>query len=453
MSFRKNLEHLRKEMGLSQEDLAFKLNVSRQAVSKWESGGTYPETSKMLMMCKLFDCTLDELMQEDIAQLRSDEVKKYTVNDLIKEGTDLIRRSSDMINGMSRRGLLKFLFELFVLFILLSFIKIPFNNLYQLGWDVFVHFGVTVGGLLSAIWNIVVQCIYYIFVTILAVYIYKIRFLDKYEQQVERISENKKSQDIDIQTDEKKVEVTKYDFGIFSLIAKLGILGIKAFVFLLFIPTVIAILFSIAGLVINVSWIINGIVYLSISIFLISFIIFCATILYVGYNFILDLRSRWNMVFYILLVSVVGFGISMGVGALEIKNLTISPSVNDSIQLNTKKYEYKLEEDMFVFPYWNVEYIEDSSLKDSIKIEIACYEQFTECNVRRSTQEKNILIVDDTVKEISFNPIYSLFLDDLKNKVIHVNYESLFQADIKVYGSKENIQKMKKSIEKRYGGY
>ena len=42
MGFHKNLEYLRKEKNISQEDLAFKLGVSRQAVLKWESGAAYP---------------------------------------------------------------------------------------------------------------------------------------------------------------------------------------------------------------------------------------------------------------------------------------------------------------------------------------------------------------------------------------------------------------------------
>ena len=53
MSFHKNLEYLRKEKNISQEELAFKLGVSRQAVSKWESGAAYPETAKMVAMCKI----------------------------------------------------------------------------------------------------------------------------------------------------------------------------------------------------------------------------------------------------------------------------------------------------------------------------------------------------------------------------------------------------------------
>ena len=70
MSFHKNLEYLRKEKNISQEDLAFKLGVSRQAVLKWESGAAYPETAKMIAMCKIFDCTLDELFNEDMAELK-----------------------------------------------------------------------------------------------------------------------------------------------------------------------------------------------------------------------------------------------------------------------------------------------------------------------------------------------------------------------------------------------
>ena len=77
MSFHKNLEYLRKEKKLSQEDLAFELGVSRQSVSKWESGAAYPETARMVSMCKIFDCTLDELMNEDIVELRKNAKRRY----------------------------------------------------------------------------------------------------------------------------------------------------------------------------------------------------------------------------------------------------------------------------------------------------------------------------------------------------------------------------------------
>ena len=48
MSLSENLQNLRKINNLSQEELAEKLNVSRQAVSKWESGSGFPETEKII---------------------------------------------------------------------------------------------------------------------------------------------------------------------------------------------------------------------------------------------------------------------------------------------------------------------------------------------------------------------------------------------------------------------
>lgn len=55
MKFGDKLVALRKKNGLSQEDLAAKLNVSRQSVSKWESNNTYPETDKIIQICTIFD--------------------------------------------------------------------------------------------------------------------------------------------------------------------------------------------------------------------------------------------------------------------------------------------------------------------------------------------------------------------------------------------------------------
>lgn len=68
MNFGEKLQQLRKEKGMSQEDLAGELNVSRQAVSKWESNNGYPETEKMILLSQLFNVSLDYLMKEDYQQ-------------------------------------------------------------------------------------------------------------------------------------------------------------------------------------------------------------------------------------------------------------------------------------------------------------------------------------------------------------------------------------------------
>ena len=66
MSLSENLQNLRKIKNMSQEELAEKLNVSRQAVSKWESGNGYPETEKIISICEIFDCSMDELVKGKI---------------------------------------------------------------------------------------------------------------------------------------------------------------------------------------------------------------------------------------------------------------------------------------------------------------------------------------------------------------------------------------------------
>ena len=65
MIFGEKLKLLRSEKHLTQEGLAEKLSVSRQAVSKWESGTGYPETEKMLALSKMFNVSLDYLLLDD----------------------------------------------------------------------------------------------------------------------------------------------------------------------------------------------------------------------------------------------------------------------------------------------------------------------------------------------------------------------------------------------------
>lgn len=68
MFFGTNLQYLRKKTGnMTQERLAEKLGVSRQTVSKWESGDGYPEIPKLLELCSIFSCKLDALLREDMA--------------------------------------------------------------------------------------------------------------------------------------------------------------------------------------------------------------------------------------------------------------------------------------------------------------------------------------------------------------------------------------------------
>lgn len=65
MKFEENLVRLRKEEGLSQEQLAEKLGVSRQAVSRWEAGETTPDLLNLLGICNVFDVSADSLIRDE----------------------------------------------------------------------------------------------------------------------------------------------------------------------------------------------------------------------------------------------------------------------------------------------------------------------------------------------------------------------------------------------------
>ena len=81
MSFSENLKQIRKEYNLSQEELAEMLDVSRQAVSKWEQGQGYPEVEKLLLLSSKLNISLDSLMSGEVNCDR--EVKNENIPGLI----------------------------------------------------------------------------------------------------------------------------------------------------------------------------------------------------------------------------------------------------------------------------------------------------------------------------------------------------------------------------------
>lgn len=64
MNIADRIQYLRKQKGYSQEELADKVGVSRQAVSKWESGASDPSTTNLMALAKLFGVTAEEILKE-----------------------------------------------------------------------------------------------------------------------------------------------------------------------------------------------------------------------------------------------------------------------------------------------------------------------------------------------------------------------------------------------------
>ena len=92
MEFNEKLQELRKQKGLTQEELSEKLYVSRTAISKWESGRGYPSIESLKAIAKFFSLTLDELLStSEILTIAEEEnkQKENTYRDLIYGLLDL----------------------------------------------------------------------------------------------------------------------------------------------------------------------------------------------------------------------------------------------------------------------------------------------------------------------------------------------------------------------------
>ena len=100
MTLGEKLSKLRKEYNYTQEQLADILGVSRQSISKWESDIAYPETDKLIKMGKLFECSMDYLLNEDITEKQSTTPKETETiwNKFKKQFHE--RKSAKMIFGM-----------------------------------------------------------------------------------------------------------------------------------------------------------------------------------------------------------------------------------------------------------------------------------------------------------------------------------------------------------------
>ena len=105
MKFGDNLKKIRKLKKLSQEDLAEKVGVSRQSVSKWETGDAYPEMNNILELCKIFHCKINDLVNDSIIDMNSfDEEIKMNVVKFKKEEQRQMKVLSKIVYILARIG-------------------------------------------------------------------------------------------------------------------------------------------------------------------------------------------------------------------------------------------------------------------------------------------------------------------------------------------------------------
>ena len=124
MRFGENLKNLRKIKKLSQEKLAEKVGVSRQSISKWECGEAYPEMDNILILCKIFNCKLNDLIHEDLTDINSlGEDVKMNIVKFKKEKQEKVKGLSKAIYIIAEIG--KVIVSIAIVMALIGIIILP----------------------------------------------------------------------------------------------------------------------------------------------------------------------------------------------------------------------------------------------------------------------------------------------------------------------------------------
>lgn len=124
-----NIKKLRKSKGLSQEELAIKLNVVRQTVSKWENGLSVPDSSMLILLADELDTSVSILLGDPIADDTSVDDIKSISEKLEVINLQLAKRSMAKVKSI-RWGLISICLLIVIVFIILAVMQSSY-----LGWD------------------------------------------------------------------------------------------------------------------------------------------------------------------------------------------------------------------------------------------------------------------------------------------------------------------------------
>lgn len=123
-----NIKAIRKSKGLSQEELAIKLNVVRQTISKWEQGLSVPDSDMLISLSEVLETPVSTLLGETVPESKADDLQ------VISEKLEIINLQLAQRKTTRRKVFHWFLISLCIVIVMISVFLITFNSPY-LGWD------------------------------------------------------------------------------------------------------------------------------------------------------------------------------------------------------------------------------------------------------------------------------------------------------------------------------
>lgn len=449
MKFSEKLQTLRKEKNMSQEKLADMLDVSRQSVSKWESGQTYPEMDKLIELSKIFKCTLDDLTNDEVKTIREKEVDKGNISNLVNSLLDLIKRSYDMLKKMTLKNVLTCIIEMIFVFLILLLCHNIIDYIYYLGENIFLYLG-KASGVICSIFRALLEIIYIILAIIVFVFIYKIRYLDRYEKMEVVYSDKELSNNLEEEKTKKEDKVSEKviikhenSFRFFDVLGNIFMFFVKLFVLILSCPFIITLVLLATALVMTIILLFSGVNYIGIIFIIISSLLLDLTLLYLVYYFIFNKKINVKNSLIIILSSLVIFGGGIGICAIEFANTNFTNDVSSISKKVTTSKTFDMRDDIYISDFYNTYFEIDETLKNKVKIEVTYYDKFN--NISLYDNDDGIIRIENYVNDLSSKDIYNMILKDLKTKTIH-NYYVLNEVKVKVISSSENIKTIKNNI-------
>lgn len=468
MSFEKKLQSLRKASNLSQEELANELGVSRQAVSKWESGVSYPEMDKLILMTKIFNCTLDDLVNDDIDDASIMKQVPSKGQNYIDSLLEFITKTINMFTSMKFSSVMKCIIELTAVAIILYIIT---GGLYMIAKSIVYaivpfEYGSTVYAIFYFVGSIFLFLLVALDVVIFFQF-YKIRYLDYYDKliyqyQQEKNDEIKREATEALEEDKEKKTVINDEkretiiirdpdhrpLAFLSAISNAIILMVKTFVLFFSFPFVFSLICLIIGIVLSIYLIFTNFVFFGVTLAILGALVINVELLVILYDFIFNKKVFIKLLFLIFVGSIFVSSIGVGLSFISLKNIDFVEINKELTKTVKENYPYNNELYFSVYDYNTVvKYVVDNSRKDNVNIEFNYYDEYYD--VEFVYQDNEINLEYKRTNNIGTKDVIDKILSDLKNNRVEMYSYGSDYGNVYITSSEDNIKNLIKNVSEK----
>lgn len=456
MKFGENLQKLRKERGISQEQLAEQLGVTRQSVSKWESGASYPEMDKIVAICNIFHCDMDVLINKDITEERDKKDASKVVKVGFKNIADYIKKTIYLFEHQSFKDIIKMIAQVMIIICVILCFSIPFMLFKEMVVSLFYTGDNWFSIFFSRFWNFIFNASYGILAIATFLYIFKVKFLDGEEIVIEEVNESLDTIDDDNSQDtvkdNKKKKIIKVKrtegFSLLDLLSKAITLCLKVFLLFLLIPAIIGVIMLIIAFVLLVILFFRGVFLVGPIFIALGITFFCLIVIELILDFIFNLRFSRRRVIITIISSVVVSAVGLGLSIWYFLNLNVVNDVPNNFKQETQEEVYMMNDELLIQYGWNyIKFVEDESMTNQIRVRIDYYPDYTAAELEKEDNE--IFINYDTINSIRINEVTDSIINNLKKNKLYT-YDKLGTVSMTITSSKNNIEKLKENYNKQY---